>query len=734
MKGAEVGVATISEDTSAGTRVLDIAPVDESSIARAWPASSSGVPSTHKVSIGDVFETLDQAREKCTEYANCPLGQKSSKHLKFIRFLCFHGGQASTKQFSVSTEIQREKRTLKCQCPFVIKLWLNQASGVYEVYHMNNQHNHDLFTEAELAQMPQNRFIPDKVKTKMLELNELGMLSCSQIKTLIEQEHFPDVPVTWTIRDIQNLLQKSYSRACETNDFVKLLKEKSNHGWSFNFQLNDDTLRLERVFWISPNGKEKYVQFNDVLEIDTTNKTNRFGMPLVLFTVIDNHGLTVLTAGCLLSNEQFESYTWALQQFRSYTNLDPIVLFTDGDMELARAIKDIWPNAIHLLCRFHISQNITRALASSLRANLSEFMTEFWRVGSIEDVDEFEMEFSTLKSKWQAVESYLRVLEGKKKQWAFAYTHNNFVAGVSSTQRQEMVNCQIKSTLLSNLSLLRIIDGFDAVETRSREKLSQARLSTNFAAASMDPLINDALHILTNYAQVLLKAKSGMSLSYTCVADDSKDEGYFLISHKDFPNKFRVVRISIGFVEQSTCSCRKAIWLGIVCRHMLCCFCHNNILSCPVSMFNRRWKKVCETVDIQSIFIDTALATRPNSEFRATQGMTEDQRLSELTALTKPILHRSIGSESTFQFYKASLIVLGETIEINLQTLHRALSDLEEEIVRNPLTARCKGRPKIGNKRYISMAEQLQSKKKQRGVTCSSCRQHGHNARTCKTV
>ncbi|XP_078446338.1 protein FAR1-RELATED SEQUENCE 11-like [Wolffia australiana] len=568
----------------------------------------------------------------------------------------------------------------------------------------------------------------------MLELNELGMLNCSQIKTLIEHEHFPDVAVTWTSRDIQNLLQKSSSRAHETNEFVKLLKEKSNHGWSFNFQLNDDTLRLERIFWISRNGKEKYVQFNDVLEIDATYKTNRFGMPLVLFTVIDNHGLTVLTAGCLLSNEQFESYSWALQQSRSYTNLDPIVLFTDGDAELARATKDIWPSAIHLLCRFHISQNITRAITSSLRDDLSRFLNDFWRVGSIEDVDEFEMEFSTLKSKWQATESYLRVLEGKKKQWAFAYTLDHFVAGVSSTQRQEMVKCQIKSALLSNSSLLRIIDGFDVVEKRSREKLSQARLSTKFSPSSMDPLINDVLPSLKNYAQALLKTESGMSLSYTCVVDDSNGEGYFFISHKDFPKKFRVVRISIGSVEQSTCSCRKAIWLSIVCRHMLCCFLHNNILSCPVSMFNHRWKSVCEIVDVQSAFIDTALATRPSTEVRGTQGMSEDQRLSELTALTKPVLHRSIGTESTFQLYKASMIVLGETIENNLHMSHSASFDLEEDIVRNPLRAQCKGRPKIGNKRYISMAEQLQSKTKQRGITCSSCGQKGHNTRTCTRV
>ena len=129
---------------------------------------------------------------------------------------------------------------------------------------MNDQHNHDLFTEVELAQMPQNRFIPEKVKIKMSELNELGVLKSSQIKTLVEQEHFRDVPVTWTVRDVQNLLQKASNRAHKTIEFVKLLKEKSNDGWSFNFQLNDDTLRLERVFWISASGKDKYRHFNDV--------------------------------------------------------------------------------------------------------------------------------------------------------------------------------------------------------------------------------------------------------------------------------------------------------------------------------------------------------------------------------------------------------------------------------------------------------------------------------------
>ena len=114
--------------------------------------------------------------------------------------------------------------------------------------------------------------------------------------------------------------------------------------------------------------------------------------------------------------------------------------------------------------------------------------------------------------------------------------------------------------------------------------------------------------------------------------------------------------------------------------------------------------------------------------------MIEERRHSEIMAMLKPIVQHSIGSESTFQFFKASLTFMGQTIEKNLDASRPTPSDLEEDIIRNPLQARCKGRPKTGNKRYKSLAEQMRSKKMHRGVTCSSCGQQGHNARTCKSL
>lgn len=59
----------------------------------------------------------------------------------------------------------------------------------------------------------------------------------------------------------------------------------------------------------------------------------RFGLPLVLFTAIDNHGITNILGGCLISDERCDSYVWCLQKFQvqlrfqlSNADLDCVVL------------------------------------------------------------------------------------------------------------------------------------------------------------------------------------------------------------------------------------------------------------------------------------------------------------------------------------------------------------------------------------------------------------------------
>ena len=122
-----------------------------------------------KLHIGTVFESLSEARSQCVEYARCPLAQKSTKKLKYVKFVCFRSGICERKSSSVPEEFQREKKTTKSNCPFYIRL--RQATGVNNrevsrVYDLCNEHNHELYDQDELAALRYNRFIPDDIREK----------------------------------------------------------------------------------------------------------------------------------------------------------------------------------------------------------------------------------------------------------------------------------------------------------------------------------------------------------------------------------------------------------------------------------------------------------------------------------------------------------------------------------------------------------------------------------------
>jgi len=482
--------------------------------------------------LGSRFGSVAEAKIASAEFAKVPLSQSSTKKQKYIQFMCFRAGAFVKKQSKVDRSQQRNTSTRKCECPFEIRLKRGE-NDQYEVYSISGTHNHALYSEDELAEMPQNRFIPDDIREKMLELHSLGALTPSQVMLLIEKEHFPTTPVTWTKRDVQNLFQSVANRSHEALELYEMLqRKKDEEGWSLALHLNRETLRLERVLWVSKQGAEIYGRFHDVVELDATYRTNRFGMPLVLVTGIDNNGVTTLVSGCLLSDETRESYLWFLRELHSILKVPPGVVFTDGDNEIARAISETWPETVHLLCRFHIAQNIVKKLSGKLGSALTDFLDDFWRVGSIEELDVYNAEFRSLFEKWELCQDYLRVLEEKQRKWAFAYTHCNFVAGVASTQRQESVNFQVKSDLISNSTLGHLLRGFEGCEKKIEKRIIKATLRSKMTTAAADPMIASALEYLTNYAGALLKEEATLSLSYTCTED--RDAGnLFDVSHKD---------------------------------------------------------------------------------------------------------------------------------------------------------------------------------------------------------
>ena len=58
--------------------------------------------------------------------------------------------------------------------------------------------------------------------------------------------------------------------------------------------------------------------------------------------------------------------------------INPKVIFTDFDLSLINAIKEIHPDTNHLLCIFHIDLNLHKKLKGKLESRFEEFCHKFY--------------------------------------------------------------------------------------------------------------------------------------------------------------------------------------------------------------------------------------------------------------------------------------------------------------------------------------------------------------------
>ena len=65
---------------------------------------------------------------------------------------------------------------------------------------------------------------------------------------------------------------------------------------------------------MSQSMRLSYQRYSDVVILDTTFKTNRFGLPLVLMAGINNEGRNQIFALALVSSESIEDFSWILTQ------------------------------------------------------------------------------------------------------------------------------------------------------------------------------------------------------------------------------------------------------------------------------------------------------------------------------------------------------------------------------------------------------------------------------------
>ena len=96
-------------------------------------------------------------------------------------------------------------------------------------------------------------------------------------------------------------------------------EEKKSHLF-FKKKLDENNI-LENFCFMTKRMEKLYTHFNDIIVMDATHKTNRFGLPLLDIVVVNNLGQTCTVFVAFLKNQKFQSFLWALNEFKNFIDL-----------------------------------------------------------------------------------------------------------------------------------------------------------------------------------------------------------------------------------------------------------------------------------------------------------------------------------------------------------------------------------------------------------------------------
>lgn len=264
--------------------------------------------------------------------------------------------------------------TPKIGCSFRISFKWNDAKNIFEINtkKVSWVHNHPLTYQG------------------------VNKTTYNEFKTFITQEHFKKTHTPAQTRDKiaayfsgkeqkneftlpyqlcsyihyytkANMFGPSELDAKNLQSLFELVKEKLPNSLckiseKLRFVEDQPINQLENFVFSSENMRYLYMLFHDMVLIDSTYRTNKFNMPLLIIAGINEENKTFLIGFAALTSEKEENVRWALEKLFNFLLTKPKLICSDSCPTLKKVINDLLPETTHLLCGWHVEQNIAKHL------------------------------------------------------------------------------------------------------------------------------------------------------------------------------------------------------------------------------------------------------------------------------------------------------------------------------------------------------------------------------------
>lgn len=323
-----------------------------------------------------------------------------------------HGKVEGVKE---EVKMPRITGSKKCECPFELRCV--KGSEGWTVTVVNGTHNHDPAKQLE-GHAYAGRLSQEETEL----LVDMSASSLSKPREILSLMKAKDPSNVTTIKSVYNARYKHrfVERAGRTQMQFLLSKLQENEYIYFHQKDADDC--VTSLFWSNPSSVELMRAFPTILLMDCTYKTNRYRFPLMQMVGVTSTDKTFSVAQSFIMGEKQENYVWVLENLKRVMDTDrlPTVIVTDRDLALMNAIEKVFPNAKHLLCRWHIDKNVT----ANCRKHFDEkawplFMHSWTSLMFSSDIPTYERLLAALKRDFSFL--YPKAIEYIELSWLGPY-------------------------------------------------------------------------------------------------------------------------------------------------------------------------------------------------------------------------------------------------------------------------------------------------------------------------
>ncbi|KAE8669724.1 hypothetical protein F3Y22_tig00112221pilonHSYRG00033 [Hibiscus syriacus] len=228
-------------------------------------------------------------------------------------------------------------------------------------------------------------------------LKEVGV-GTSQVMNYLMQQAWGYHNVGFTHKDLYSALQRVKAKEIVDGDVNALIAyfdyKKHDDPEFFMTYSVDESGALHNHIWSDSISRLDYTCFGDVIAFDTMYKDNLYGRPIMPIVGVNHHHNTIVFATAIIAEEISQSFEWVLQNIlEAMMNKSLILVVTDGDRTMQRAIKYIIPYAKLILCSWHLSRNAQANIGDpKFTTAFSKCMASWWRT------EEFDIQWCSVVS------------------------------------------------------------------------------------------------------------------------------------------------------------------------------------------------------------------------------------------------------------------------------------------------------------------------------------------------